>query len=75
MGKKGSAGKTQSIRFPKWISDALQEIAEKGGHTVTEVVIDLLRQELSIMGYTMGIGRESAENKADRKKGLEAKTA
>jgi hypothetical protein len=30
------------IRFPKWMHDAIEEIAEKGGHTFTDVVIDLL---------------------------------
>ena len=59
MGKKGSDKKAQSIRFPKWMADAIDEIAEKGGHTFTDVVIDLLRQELAFMGYTMGIGQDS----------------
>jgi hypothetical protein len=58
VGKKGSQGKTQSIRFPMWMATAIEEIAENGGFTFTEVVLDLLRQELAIMGYNMGIGRE-----------------
>ena len=41
------------------MSEAVGEIAENNGHTFTDVVIDLLRQELAVMGYTMGIGRES----------------
>jgi len=60
MGTKGSEHKIQSIRFPKWMANSIEEIAKKGGHTFTDVVLDLLRQELNEMGYTMGIGRESA---------------
>jgi hypothetical protein len=57
MGKKGSAGKTQSIRFPQWMADALDEIAEKKSATVTDVVIEFVRCELEKMDITMGIGR------------------
>jgi len=60
MGTKGSDRKIQSVRFPKWMANSIEEIAEKGGHTFTDVVLDLLRQELAFMGYSMGIGRESA---------------
>ena len=63
MGKKGSDKKSQSIRFPKWIADAIEEIAKKRGHTFTDVVIELLRQELAFMGYTMGIGQEGLYDK------------
>ena len=60
MGKRGSVSKIQSIRFPKWMADAIEEIAEKCGYTFTDVVLDLLRQELAIMGYSSGLGREAA---------------
>jgi len=68
MGTRGSDRKIQSIRFPVWIADAIEEIAEKGGHTFTDVVVDLLRQELKEMGYSMGIGREAADDNALQKK-------
>jgi SOS-response transcriptional repressor LexA len=58
MGSRGSDKKTQSIRFPMWMVTAIEEIAKKGGFTFTEVVTDLLRQELAFMDYSMGIGRE-----------------
>jgi len=61
MGKRGSAGKVQSIKFPVWMANSIEEIAEKGGYTFTNVVLDLLRQELNEMGYTSGIGREAGE--------------
>jgi N-acyl-D-aspartate/D-glutamate deacylase len=61
MGTKGSEHKIQSVRFPKWMSESIEEIAKKEGVTFTDIVIDLLRQELKIMGYTMGIGREGYE--------------
>jgi hypothetical protein len=61
MGKKANEGKfKQSIIFEKWMADAISEIAEKKGLTFTSVVLELLRQELSVMGYTVGIGREAA---------------
>ena len=63
MGKRGSAGKTQSIRFPMWMANAIQEIVEKYSHTFSEVVIEFCRKELESEGYTMGIGREAAESK------------
>jgi len=63
MGRKGSVGKVQSIKFPIWMANSIEEIAEKGGHTFTDVVLDLLRQELAAMGYNMGIGREAALQK------------
>ena len=66
MGSKGSDKKTQSVRFPMWMVTAIEGIAKKGGFTFTEVVIDLLRQELSFMGYTMGIGREATQQKSDK---------
>jgi hypothetical protein len=70
MGKRGSLTKSQSIRFPVWMANAIEEIAEKGGYTFTDVILDLLRQELNEMGYTMGIGREAVEaGETDLKKG------
>lgn len=69
MGKRGSAGKTQSIRFPKWMADAIDEI--KGDHTFSDVVIEFCRKELEEVGYTMSIGRETTETK----KGTKSKTA
>jgi hypothetical protein len=62
MGTKGSDLKIQSIRFPKWMADSIEKVAKKIGVTFTDVVIDLLRQELKVMGYTMGIGREGYES-------------
>jgi N-acyl-D-aspartate/D-glutamate deacylase len=41
------------------MDNAIQEIADKRSYTYTDVVLDLLRQELAAMGYTMGIGREA----------------
>ena len=61
MGQKGNLCRARSIRFPVWISEAIDKIAEDRGCTFTDVVNELLRQELSVMGYSMGIGREGAE--------------
>jgi hypothetical protein len=62
MGRKTNEGRfQQSIIFEKWMADAIKEIAEDKGLTFTAVVLDLLRQELAVMGYTMGIGREAVE--------------
>jgi hypothetical protein len=61
MAKKKAAAVQQSIRFPQWMYDRLQGIADEKDVTFTDVVLDLLRQELAAMGYTMGIGREAAE--------------
>jgi len=58
MGQKGSAKKQRSMLFPKWMAEAVEEIAEKGGHTFTDVVIELLRRELEIRGYQMDLGKE-----------------
>jgi len=58
VGKKGSAGKVQSIKFPKWMAESVEELAEKGGHTFTDVVVELLRRELEIRGYQMDLGKE-----------------
>jgi N-acyl-D-aspartate/D-glutamate deacylase len=59
MAKKRQIAIPRPIRFPKWMFDALEEIADTKGATFTDVVLDLLRQELAVMGYTMGIGREA----------------
>jgi len=61
MGQRGSLGRARSIRFPVWMVNSIEEIAVKGGYTFTNVVLDLLRQELNEMGYTSGIGREAVE--------------
>jgi N-acyl-D-aspartate/D-glutamate deacylase len=42
--------------------DCLQAIADEKGVTFTDVVLDLLRQELKEMGVTLGIGRERFRN-------------
>jgi hypothetical protein len=68
MGQKSNKGRTkQSIVFEKWMADAIREIAQERGLTLTSVVLELLRQELAVMGYTMGIGREAA-NGSDLKR-------
>jgi hypothetical protein len=60
MGRKTNEGRfQQSIIFEKWMADAIREIAEDKGLTFTAVVLELIRQELAAMGYTMGIGREA----------------
>jgi hypothetical protein len=62
MGQKTNEGRTRkSIIFEKWMAEAINEIAETKGLTFTSVVLELLRQELAVMGYAMGIGRESAD--------------
>jgi hypothetical protein len=62
MGQKTNEGRTRkSIVFEKWMADAINEIAQEKGLTFTSVVLDLLRQELAVMGYSMGIGREAGE--------------
>jgi predicted DNA-binding protein len=61
MARKTVTTVQQGIRFPRWMYDRLQAIAEEKGFTFTDVVLDLLRQELKEMGITMGIGREAAE--------------
>ena len=63
MGQKANEGKIQKpIRFDKWMHDAIQEIANKKKLTFTTIVCELLRQELAVMGYSMGIGREAELN-------------
>ena len=68
MAKKQVKAVQKGIRFPMWMAKAIDELAEKGGHTFTDVVLDLLRQELAEMGYSMGIGREAAEVQETLKK-------
>ena len=60
MAKKQQAAVQKGVRFPKWMADAIDKIAEKGGHTFTDVVIDFCRQELAEMEIYMGIGRETS---------------
>jgi hypothetical protein len=61
MAKKNVISVQKGVRFPKWMADAIQEIAAKKGLTFSDVALELLRQELKVMGYSMGIGREAAE--------------
>jgi hypothetical protein len=61
MAKKREVSVQKGIRFPKWMFDRLEKIAEDKKATFTDVVLDLLRQELAAMGCTMGIGREAGE--------------
>jgi hypothetical protein len=65
MGRKANETKKQSLNFDKWMTDAIQDIADGNGLTFTSVVIELLRQELAVMGYTMGIGREGIKSKPE----------
>jgi hypothetical protein len=70
MGKKSNEGRfKQSIVFEKWMMDAIKEIAEDKGLTFTSVVLELVRQELAVMGYTMGIGREGSKEEPASKRG------
>jgi hypothetical protein len=66
MGQKTNEGRhQQSIIFERWMADAITEIAQKKGLTFTSVVLELLRQELAVMGYTIGIGREAAKDESE----------
>jgi hypothetical protein len=62
MAKKKVVSVARHIRVPKWMDDVIQKIADDKSYTYTDVVLDLLRQELAAMGHTMGIGRESVES-------------
>ena len=69
MGQKGSLGSARSIRFPLWMAEAIDGIAKNGGHTFTDVVLELLRKELEVEGYSMGIGRKTTvQDLIDEKK-------
>jgi len=59
MGKRGNDTVKRSINFDRWMYNAIEEIASKKGMTLTSVVIELLRQELDYMGYSVGIGRDT----------------
>jgi hypothetical protein len=67
MAKKKVVSVQKGIRFPKWMYDSIQKIADEGDHTFTDVVLELLRLELEGKGYTMGIGRETVENGPEAK--------
>ncbi|MCL2381839.1 MAG: ribbon-helix-helix domain-containing protein [Treponema sp.] len=56
MAKKTQQAVQKALRLPKWMVDAIDNLAEKGGYTFTDVVIELLRRELEIRGYQMDIG-------------------
>jgi N-acyl-D-aspartate/D-glutamate deacylase len=58
MAKKQAPAVSKHVRFPPWMEKTIQKIADEKQTTFTDVVLDLLRQELAVMGYTMGIGRE-----------------
>jgi hypothetical protein len=62
MAKKRAVSVERHIRVPKWMDEAILEIADEKAYTYTDTVLDLLRQELAFMGYTMGIGREAGES-------------
>jgi hypothetical protein len=49
--------------------DRLEEIAVEKQATFTDIVLELLRQELAAMGYSMGVGREAAEGSEKRPAG------
>jgi len=51
------------------MAEAIESIAKDRGLTFTSVVVELLRQEIAFMGYTMGIGRESVEGEKSKKAG------
>jgi hypothetical protein len=70
MPKKKTVSIERHIRVPKWMDNAIQKIADKGSYTYTDVVLDLLRQELAFMGYTMGIGRDGSEAEPLGKRGI-----
>jgi hypothetical protein len=70
MGQKTNEGRfKQSIIFEKWMADAIKGIAEDKGLTFTAVVLELLRQELAFMGYSIGIGREGSAGEPSGKRG------
>jgi hypothetical protein len=69
MGSKANEGVKKSLNFDKWMADAIQVIADDKKMTFTSVVLELLRQELAFMGYTMGIGREGFSD-IDKKKNV-----
>jgi hypothetical protein len=62
MAKKKAVSVERHLRVPKWMDEAILKIADDSLYTYTETVLDLLRQELAFMGYTMGIGRESVDS-------------
>jgi hypothetical protein len=62
MAKKKTLSVEKHFRIPGWMDSAIQEIADKRSYTYTDVVLDLLRQELAVMGYTMGIGRDAGRD-------------
>jgi hypothetical protein len=59
--------KPVSIKLKGWMVEAIQTIADQKRITFTDVVEDLLRQELKEEGYTLGIGREGRENRESRR--------
>jgi hypothetical protein len=73
MGRKANEGRFhRSIVFDKWMTNAINEIAQERGLTFTSVVLELLRQELAFMGYTMGIGRDAARDSETEPSGKRA---
>ena len=56
IGQKGNFTKTRSICFPLWMASAVDHISNEIGMSFNKVVLELLRQELAVMGYNAGIG-------------------
>ena len=61
MGRKGTEGKKQSIIFPLWMAQGIEFIANKNKWTVTDVVLEYVRQGLEADKVNMGIGRQASE--------------
>jgi hypothetical protein len=72
MAKKKAISVERHLRVPKWMDDIIQEIADTKSYTYTDVVLELLRQELAVMGHTMGIGRETADGPEKEATGKQA---
>jgi len=54
------------------MANSMEEIAQKRGYTFTDVVLDLLRQELEYMGYNVGIGWDVTEPPVFKKAEIDA---
>jgi len=59
VGSKGSEGKIQSIKFPKWMANKLKMVAENEESTVSNIVIKFCEHELNAMGIYWKIGSHS----------------
>ena len=47
------------------MAEAVEDLAEKSGHTFTDVVVELLRRELEHKGYQMDLGDRIMPQKQD----------